>query len=116
MKNPITLWMEDARTRPSDRYVDTCDGLRAIAVLIIGWFHIWQQSWLYPELTVLGRTISFDPLVRSGYIFVDAMILISGFCLYLPWARAREEGGALPAARPIRTMWIPATACVRWRF
>ena len=98
MKNPITLWMEDALTRPSDRYVDTCDGLRAIAVLIIGWFHIWQQSWLYPELTVLGRTISFDPLVRSGYIFVDMMILISGFCLYLPWARLRMDGGTRPDA------------------
>ena len=96
MQNPIALWMEDARSHPSDRYVDTCDGLRAIAVLIIGWFHIWQQSWLFPELTVLGRSISFDPLVRSGYIHVDIMILISGFCLYLPWARLRLDGGQTP--------------------
>ena len=96
MKNPFACWLEDARSAPSDRYVDTCDGLRAFAVLIIGWFHIWQQSWLYPELTVLGRSISFDPLVRSGYIYVDAMILISGFCLYLPWARLRMDGGARP--------------------
>ena len=94
--NPLSRWMQDAKSAPSARYVDTCDGLRAIAVLIIGWFHIWQQSWLYPELTVLGRSISLDPLVRSGYIFVDMMILISGFCLYLPWARLRTDGGARP--------------------
>ena len=93
---PWKRWVQDARTAPSDRYVDTCDGLRAIAVLIIGWFHIWQQSWLYPELTIFGHYISFDPLVRSGYIFVDALILISGFCLYLPWARLRLDGGARP--------------------
>lgn len=94
--NPLRRWMEDAKSASSARHVDTCDGLRAIAVLIIGWFHIWQQSWLYPELTVFGRAISFDPLVRSGYIYVDIMLLISGFCLYLPWARLRTEGGARP--------------------
>ena len=89
--------MDDAYAAPSDRYVDTCDGLRALAILIVGWFHIWQQSWLYPGLDLFGRHISFDPLVRSGYIWVDMMILISGFCLYLPWARMRVHGGKTPA-------------------
>lgn len=92
----LRAWKADAEAAPSDRYVDTCDGLRAIAVLIIGWFHIWQQSWLYPGLTIFGREISFDPLVRSGYIWVDMMLLISGFCLYLPWARMRVHGGKTP--------------------
>lgn len=92
----ISKWLEDARRAPDIRHVDTCDGLRALAILIVGWFHIWQQSWLYPELVILGHGISFDPLVRSGYMWVDAMILISGFCLYLPWARAAREGSALP--------------------
>lgn len=96
--NPLKIWLEDARRAPDTRHVDACDGLRALAILIIGWFHIWQQSWLFPDFTLMGRRYSLDPLVRSGYIWVDAMILISGFCLYLPWARAREEGGALPAA------------------
>ena len=94
--NPVTIWLEDARRAPDTHHVDTCDGLRALAILIIGWFHIWQQSWLFPDFTLFGQRYSLDPLVRSGYIWVDAMILISGFCLYLPWARAREEGGTLP--------------------
>lgn len=91
--NPIKAWLDDARSKPSLRHVESCDGLRTLAVLIVAWFHIWQQSWLYPGLTVLGREINLDPLVRSGYMWVDMMILISGFCLYLPWARMRYEGG-----------------------
>ena len=94
--NPIKRWLADAGTPPNLRHVDFCDGLRAMAVLLVAWFHIWQQSWLFPGLTVFGRDISFDPLVRSGYIWVDMMILISGFCLYLPWARRRYEGGERP--------------------
>ena len=92
----IRNWFRDACAQPSERYVDTCDGLRAIAVLIIGWFHIWQQSWLFPGFTLFGREISLDPLVRSGYMWVDMMLLISGFCLYLPWARIRVSGGTRP--------------------
>ena len=94
--NPIKRWLDDARARPSLSYVESCDGLRTMAVLIVAWFHIWQQSWLFPGLTLLGRDISLDPLVRSGYMWVDMMILISGFCLYLPWARLRIDGGVKP--------------------
>lgn len=92
--NPIKAWLKDARSEPDIRYVDACDGLRALAIMIVGWFHIWQQSWLYPGLTLFGREISLDPLVRSGYIWVDMMILLSGFCHYLPWARRQREGAA----------------------
>ena len=46
------------------RYFAAADVLRVLCIFTVAWFHIWQQSWLYPELTVLGRTISFDPLVR----------------------------------------------------
>ena len=97
--NPIKRWLDDAKAQPSLKYVDTCDGLRTMAVLIVAWFHIWQQSWLFPGFTLFGHDISLDPLVRSGYIWVDMMILISGFCLYLPWARMRDEGGT-----PIRPL------------
>lgn len=97
--NPIRGWLADARQNPDTRHVDTCDGVRALAILIVAWYHIWQQSWLYPNLTIGGKTVSFDPLVRSGYIWVDIMILISGFCLYLPWARLTVgEAGQSPLA------------------
>ena len=97
--NPIKFWMEDAQKQPDVRRVDTCDGVRALAIMIVVWYHIWQQSWLYPTIQLFGKSISFDPLVRSGYIWVDIMILISGFCLYLPWARlAQGEKGQSPLA------------------
>ena len=94
--NPLKIWQNDARRTPDTRHVDTCDGIRAFSVLMVGWFHIWQQSWLYPEVHLFGRYISLDPLVRAGYIWVDILILISGFCLYLPWARARRYGTDQP--------------------
>ncbi len=92
----LERWLDDAYTPPDTRRVDTCDGLRAIAILIVAWYHIWQQSWLYPGLTIGDWHFSFDPLVRSGYMWVDVMILISGFCLYLPWARMRWDPKPYP--------------------
>ena len=44
--NPLKIWQNDARRTPDTRHVDTCDGIRAFSVLMVGWFHIWQQSWL----------------------------------------------------------------------
>mgnify|MGYP006897842253 CR=1 FL=1 len=38
--NPIKRWLCDAKTPPSLKYVDTCDGLRVLAVTIVAWFHI----------------------------------------------------------------------------
>ncbi|MDO4483196.1 MAG: acyltransferase [Clostridia bacterium] len=71
------------------------DGFRVILVFLVSWFHIWQQSWWTPYI---GHT-SLDFLVRSGYIHVDGTILLSGFLLFLPWARARRDGGLLPDTR-----------------
>lgn len=96
--NPIYRWLVDARNMPDTRYVDACDGIRALSILLIGWYHIWQQSWLAPNIELFGRRMSFDPLVRSGYLWVDMMILISGFCLYLPWARADADHAPCTAA------------------
>lgn len=50
---------------------------RVLAVGIVGWFHIWQQSWVSA-----GR---LDALPRTGYVWVDMMILLSAFCLTLPY-------------------------------
>jgi peptidoglycan/LPS O-acetylase OafA/YrhL len=101
---------------PDTRHVDVLDGIRALAIFIVAWYHIWQQSWLWPILrldVVTGQAqfgllslwgnlqlqLNFDPLVRSGYIMVDLMLLISGFLLFLPHARHMVEGERLPGVK-----------------
>ena len=76
---------ERVRRLPEDR-VGEWDGVRALLIGLVGWFHIWQQSWLTPVAVIGGRVLSLDFLLRSGYIWVDGMILLSGFLLYLPYA------------------------------
>lgn len=79
--------------------VDVLDGVRVICVFFVAWFHIWQQSWLTPSFTVGSLRISLDFITRSGYIFVDGLILLSGFLLFLPYARYKWEGGKRPGGR-----------------
>jgi peptidoglycan/LPS O-acetylase OafA/YrhL len=78
------------------------DGIRALAVLIVVWFHFWQQSWLwgYTEKDALEgigiMDANIDWLAVNGYVFVDMMILLSGFLLFLPHARQMVEGAKKP--------------------
>lgn len=69
-------------------HIRVLDGIRAVAILIVAWYHFWQQSWLAP---VIGN-LDLDWLVRNGSILVDLLILLSGFCLFLPHARAMVYG------------------------
>lgn len=84
-----------ARTRPA---VGVADGLRALSVALVVWFHFWQQDWLRPLLRLPfalpggARSIDFSFLPRTGYLFVDFLLLLSGFCLFLPTAQAMAEG------------------------
>lgn len=70
---------------PGDKHLDVLDGFRAICVLLVGWYHIWQQGWLSPSFEIPGQRISLDFLLRSGYLWVDGLLLLSGFLLYLPY-------------------------------
>lgn len=76
--------------------IPALDGARALFVFLVAAFHIWQQSWLTPGMWVGQRYISMDPLLRCGYIWVDAMLLLSGFLLYLPFAESEYSGKKLP--------------------
>lgn len=85
---------ENANAR---REIGALYGFRVLMTLLVGNFHIWQQSWLPQTVTLLGSRISFDYITRTGYIFVDGLILLSGFLLFLPHAGCRREGTKPPS-------------------
>ena len=73
-------------------HVGVLDGVRALGVLCVLWFHFWQQTWLMPiyETPFLAwagiARINPDVIRRVGYLCVDLMLLLSAFVLYLPYA------------------------------
>ena len=75
------------------RRIPELDGLRVLMIFMVGWFHIWQQSWLEPSFEIGGTWFSLDHIVRSGYVWVDATILLSAFLMLLPLARTWAAGG-----------------------
>ena len=86
----------------NSKHVDVLDGIRAISVIIVLIFHFWQQTWIFPKINTpflgfLGiNSIDFTAYARVGYLFVDMMVLISGFLLLLPVARNIFFGEPLP--------------------
>ena len=78
--------------RPNCRRIPELNGLRVLLVFIVSWYHFWQQSWLTPSI---GR-YSLDYLLRAGYMPVDGTILLSGFLLFLPYARTMMLGERVP--------------------
>ena len=71
-------------------------GFRALMVLAVVNYHIWQQGWLPQYLQLFGGLVDLDFITRSSYLFVDGMMLLSGFLLYLPYARATAYGAQAP--------------------
>ena len=69
-------------------YIPVLDGVRAVSVLIVVWYHFWQQSWLMP----IWGDFNVDWIPRNGSILVDMMILLSGFSLFLPHAKEMVYG------------------------
>lgn len=86
------------------RHVDVVDGIRGLSVLMVLWFHFWQQTWFMPNyptpwLSFLGITNMTPSHIRwVGYIFVDMMVLLSAFCLTLPVARSMILGDTVDDA------------------
>lgn len=68
------------------------DLLRVLAAWAVGAFHIWQQSWYS------GAALAH--WLRAGSVGVDWLVLLSAFCLFLPWANAAAQGRPLPLTRP----------------
>lgn len=78
------------------RFVASADLLRILCVFIVAWYHIWQQSWLNPVLKIGSFTLNFNPVVRTGYLMVDLLLMLSGFLLFLPYAHSRLDHTPYP--------------------
>lgn len=88
MKKPLL----NREIAPAPRnHAAAADLMRVACVAMIAWYHIWQQSWLSPRLRIGAIDVNLLALVRAGYMFVDLMLMLSGFLLYLPWANGEER-------------------------
>ncbi len=89
-------------------HVGALDGVRALGVLCVLWFHFWQQTWWMPVyqtpfLSWMGiERINPDVIRRVGYLCVDLMLLLSAFVLYLPYARNRFTNAPVD---PVKTFF-----------
>ena len=103
--------MERGRSRD---YLASADILRVAAMGLVVWYHIWQQSWLNPSFSLGDRYVDLFQLVRNGYMMVDVLLVLSGFLLALPYARAAQGLGPRPYARDfyLRRFWriVPSYA------
>ena len=106
MKERLAGWLEP----PDPGFAAAGDFVRVLSVFLIAWFHIWQQSWLSPVLTVGALRLDLTGQVRAGYMFVDLMLALSGFLTYLPYAnRAERPAGEFylrRAARILPSYWL----------
>lgn len=95
----------------AEKHIDVLDGIRAIAIIFVAWFHIWQQTWLTPYIHLndgvskyLGITeIPLAKYVRYGFDFVDLLILLSAVCNFYPYARSVVLKEKWPSAKEFYT-------------
>ena len=69
------------------------DLFRVLALGLIGWYHLWQQSWVSAG--------PLDTAVRTGGLWVFCLILLSAFCLFLPYAEEMAAGRTPADCRPL---------------
>ncbi len=91
----------------SRNYLAAADLLRVTAICLVGWYHIWQQSWLDPGFHVGSYYVNLQQVVRNGYMMVDILLVLSGFLLALPYANARMGRAVRPTAKSfyVKRFW-----------
>ena len=121
---------------PADKKnrLDTIDILRGVAALSVGLYHIWGHDGGYPWHSIgvvptnpnPNLTMFLLSPLRWGYLGVSLFLVLSGFCIHLPFARKRCTDGDYGFNGPIfftRRVWrlypayfvaVLGTACFIW--
>jgi acetyltransferase len=73
------------------------DALRGIAALAVVLFHVWAYARPVPGSTL--ETAS-DKVLNEGRLGLILFFVLSGFLLYMPWARATLDDRPGPALGP----------------
>lgn len=85
-------------------HIDSLDGIRALSIILVSWFHLWELSWLTPYVKIDNKILNsfglyelnFHTLVRFGFTGVDFLILLSAVVNFLPYAKAIVYNRELP--------------------
>jgi peptidoglycan/LPS O-acetylase OafA/YrhL len=80
-------------------HLGAIDGLRGIAVLLVMWYHYWQITWLPADVHLSFTTANFNVFPETGSAGVDLFYFVSGFCLFLPYARTLFDGAPRQSIR-----------------
>lgn len=80
---------------PEEKHIDVLDGFRAIFVYLVARYHLWLLGWLWTDVQLFGEKIKLDFLLQTGYIWVDGLMLLSGFLLFLPYTGKKKPVSAL---------------------
>lgn len=71
-----------------DTHIPELDGIRAIAVLMVFLYHSWGVIGT-PKLLFMGTDLSF--LITWGHAGVNLFYILSGFLLFMPFAKRHYE-------------------------
>jgi peptidoglycan/LPS O-acetylase OafA/YrhL len=101
-------------TRSGNR-LDSIDALRGLAALSVALYHVWGHFGQYPwpSIGIVTQTPNAPLLsyltspLRWGYLGVGLFLVLSGFCIHLPYARRQTAGSYGFEARTfyLRRLW-----------
>lgn len=80
-------------------HIDVMDGIRALAIVWVVAFHVWQIAWNRLDVWVLDWKLNFNHLAETGFSGVELFFFVSGFCLFFPYARAQLEQRPWPSLK-----------------
>lgn len=96
--------------------LDSIDVLRGIAALSVVFYHVWSHDggYAFPSIGIVPSTPNpslytyiISPL-RWGYLGVSLFLVLSGFCIHLPYARRKFRDGSYgfkPRQFYVRRVW-----------